>query len=228
MSFFRFCDLSKEIRILVYEECFAGAYIRMCRRHYYVHSSVGISSNHGPPLLQVSRLIRQECLPIFTKSIEYVDADCYSTDLAKIPPAYLTHVAKVRLADPDDFTLPNQDILPNLQLLRIQICPEGDTIIEGASSREEVEKAVTKRAKFEVSGSPVELELEKRRSKNQLAFKVLLEFREILYYAPDRRYGYFWDHVVVDWEKEEIVEGWPPPPYDTDDEESDDGLSELL
>lgn len=232
MPFFRFCDLPSEIRTLVYKECFSGTglYVRD-RFHPFSHdgSDIVIKSD-GLALLRASKLTRQESLPIFKQSIDYVKAD--ADGLSTIPPSNLTRVAKVYLTDPD-FTLLDENLFPNLRLLVVafRISSE-EHDIDAAFNKEEACELVVKRATDSFSGSQVQIELRKRRCKKQLPFEVLLQVYGLVYVASNCRRVKLWPNIVVDWEEQELVEGWPPLPYGTyeqgSDDMSDDGYPWLL
>lgn len=224
MAFFRFCDLPKEIRILIYEECFppTGLHIWSRRRFTCTHSSYLFHTGEAP-LLRVCKLIRQESRPVFAQSIHRIESFTY--DLHAVPQAYLTYVTGLELRSTLG-PLFNERMLPNLQTLRIRFRAKlvevfGPFISSG--SKDEIHDSVVivatylLRGRYSGSGSFSNLhdELERIRSKKRLPFRVLLDIPHTFRYEPST--GEFKEtgkkehrcRVQVDWEKQEVVEGWP-------------------
>lgn len=155
----------------------------------------------------------------------YVSDYSYSNAcLSRIPAAYLNHVSEVFLDGPGT-PLVDERTVPSLQLLRIELSPDQTNTAYGLENKVQVCKWVVKLARDLFEGSPVHTELEKRRSEKELPFRVILEIGCIMVYhherdthSPER-----WTGLKIDWEKQEIVGGWPPPQWKSADEQSEDG-----
>lgn len=124
MAFFPFCDLPKEIQILIYEECFGCIYIYIDDSPSPFNTIYDDGSsflNRTPAFLLVSKFIREESLAIFYRSVYFVRvASDYKLSL--VPPAYLTNVKEIYLTHPN-ISLFDKHTFPRLQLLRVSIRP---------------------------------------------------------------------------------------------------------
>lgn len=156
----------------------------------------------GPPLLLVSKSIRQEALPVFAQSIVYVAVN--SSGPFKIPSAWMTHTKEVHLQHRNS-TLPDEHTMPNLEELRICLyLNEPECIVRGADE-EELCKDVVAQVKSSFEGSHRHVEVEKRRSgEGKLPFKVLLD-PDVLWcegWGSDEDDSVVcWGGVLIDWKK---------------------------
>lgn len=227
MPFFRFCDLSKEIRILVYEQCYVCTWIiiRNGRHSFLTDSCSRYTHEISPPLPQVCKLIRQEVLPIFAQSIEEVLVQSHG--LSGVAPAYLTHVSEVALSNPD-LPFVDERTIPTLHSLRICVTPDKYSTWVSGSSDDELIQDVLDSARKGFEGSRAHTELEERHSNESLPFSILLELQNLSYFEPDSDYVRYWSGVMVDWEKQEIVGGWPPPRSELNDWEPDNYSESVL
>lgn len=243
-SFFRFCDLPKDIRLLIYEEYFSGTRINIgesARFPYttlYCEGSNYTPLKNAPALLRVNKLIREESLEIFFKSTH----SCLVRStrlLPRVPAVYLNHVKEVWLTNTDhlepwgrnlidtDMQLFAEGTFPSLQLLRIMVTSDEWCLTYGELktgqdgikrlSKAETYQNVINLAKDEFEGCQLHIELEKRRSVAEdqlLPFRIMLELEDAYYIDPWTGWQGSWKPLVIDWQKQEIVEEyccWPPP-----------------
>lgn len=217
MPFFRFCDLPPEIRTFIYEELIP-LNIRLYDNGVLSHGEA-LRRYRRPALLRVSKSLRQEALDVVARSIEILVIK--SSGHLRIPSEYLTHVQKVCITNSQG-KLPNERTIPKLKLLVIYIVPEqSEDPVDGADKEQLCKTLVTKATqKFE--GSRRHTEVEKRRSDGgKLPFRVVIELAGL--FCSGSRFGngnenLLWSDVVVDWEEQELVEGWPPPKWKGKDE----------
>lgn len=222
-----FSDLPKEIRLKIYEECFTRTYIHFRKPSEHEHLPFithtvddEVIPCDNPSLLRVNKFIREEALPIFAQCIASVVLD--GPGLAKLPRSYLTHVKEVSLTSPD-MPLVDERIAPRLQVLRVWIPFNLDVYITtvSGSTEEELCENVVCVANVSFANTPVYNELLKRSGRDehglplkaQLPFKVYLCLSNLFYgeESGDGWQYHQWDNAVIDWEEEEVVEGFPPP-----------------
>lgn len=179
--------------------------------------------------MQVSNLIREESLSIFYRSIDFCEADATEL-LPRVPAIYLAHVEEVCLKN-QEMPMFDERRFPKLQSLRIMITDRWeDVYLDGSiekspEGKEELCRDLCEKVLDEARGeflhSKIHSALVKRQAadeKKRLPFRVLLELQHVYLIDPFTGYPGVWWPAVVDWEKQELVEGsWPPPQPEPED-----------